>query len=307
MQSSRNHRVVDFSEHGAALRVRHEQLLIIREGEPDISTPMEEIAVLILSHPQVTCSQAVLEGITRLGGCVLVCDRTMLPSGMMVPLASNTLHTQRVRQQIAASIPRRKRIWQGIVRAKILSQGSVLEARRGSDEGLYDLAGKVRSGDPENLEARAAQRYWPLVFNSEDFRRRRDAPDQNRLLNYGYAVLRAAVARAICATGLHPSIGVHHRSRSNPFCLADDLMEPWRAMVDDEVVEVVGETGPDTAIDGNVRARLIGVLHQRLLHEGESRTVIDWINRSAASLREAICGGGEVRDIEVFFPEGLVR
>ena len=241
----------------------------------------------------------------RHGGSIVVCDQSMMPSGLMLPLAANSLHTQRVRSQIGVSLPRRKRVWQLIVQAKIRSQASVLRLRCGDDAGLESLASKVRSGDPENLEARAAQRYWPRVFEDPDFRRRRDAADQNRLLNYGYAVLRAGVARAICSTGLHPSIGVHHKSRSNPFCLADDLMEPWRAMVDAEVAEMVGEFGPDVGLDSDSRARLIGILHERLIDDGESRTVLDWISRSASSLASAICGDAPVGQITVFFPAGL--
>lgn len=305
MSSLRNHRIIDFAEQGASLRTRYEQLIIRRDEQPDISTPLDEIAVLILSHPRVTCSQSVLQGIMRHGGSIVVCDQSMMPSGLMLPLAANSLHTQRVRSQIGVSLPRRKRVWQLIVQAKIRSQASVLRLRCGDDAGLESLASKVRSGDPENLEARAAQRYWPRVFEDPDFRRRRDAADQNRLLNYGYAVLRAGVARAICSTGLHPSIGVHHKSRSNPFCLADDLMEPWRAMVDAEVAEMVGEFGPDVGLDSDSRARLIGILHERLIDDGESRTVLDWISRSASSLASAICGDAPVGQITVFFPAGL--
>jgi CRISPR-associated protein Cas1 len=146
------------------------------------------------------------------------------------------------------------------------------------------LARQVRSGDPDNREAVAARRYWNRLFDDSGFRRRRDGDDQNRLLNYGYAVLRAAVARAICAVGLHPGLGVHHHHRSDAFCLADDLIEPYRPIVDAEVVEIAGEFGTDAPLDRPVKARLLGVLTQRWISDGEDRAILDLIARSARSL-----------------------
>ncbi|RMF45431.1 MAG: type II CRISPR-associated endonuclease Cas1, partial [Deltaproteobacteria bacterium] len=175
--------------------------------------------------------------------------------------------------------------------------------RRGDDMGLEAIAAQVRSGDVTNREAMAAQRYWPALFNDPDFRRRRDAPDQNRMLNYGYAALRAAVGRALCAAGLHPSLGVHHRDRTNPWCLADDLMEPYRPLIDEETAEIVASIGGDIALDGEVKAQIVGALHGRIEHEGESRTVMDWIGRSASSMAQAFLG--ERR--QLLLPEGLWR
>lgn len=181
----------------------------------------------------------------------------------------------------------------------------MLMVHRGTDCGLFDLARTVRSGDPMNVEAQAAQRYWPMLFDDPDFLRRRFAPDQNRLLNYGYAVLRAAVGRAIVASGMHPSLGVHHHGRENPFCPADDLMEPYRPLIDDMVVRIVGEWGHDAPLDGHAKERLVGALHERLDHDGEWRTVFDWIARSAASLARILCR--EESGERLFFPEGLLR
>ena len=305
MNAATAQRVIEFASEGASLRVRYGQLVIRREDHDDVSTPLSEIAVLILANPRVNRTQSVLSGLVQCGAAVVVCDETMQPSGVLLPMAAHWKHTERLLAQTRASEPRRKRIWQHIVRAKIRAQGSVLALRTGSDAGLNALAERVRSGDPDNLEAQAAQRYWPLVFSDSGFRRRRDAPDQNRLLNYGYAIMRAAVGRAICATGLHPSLGVHHRGRSNPFCLADDLIEPWRAMVDAEVAEIVGETGADTPLDSRTKARLIGLLHERLPHLDEARPVVHWINRSASFLAAALTGDQPVRELSVFFPSGL--
>lgn len=296
-------RVLDFSLGQAHLCVRHDQLVVKRDGLPDATTPLAEAAVVVLASRRVTCTLSVLDGLMQAGAAVVVCDGSMLPSGMMLPLAGHGWQTQRMIAQATATAPTRKRLWRQVVRAKVRAQGSVLHGLRGDDCGLFALAQEVRSGDPMNIEAQAAQRYWPLLFDSPEFLRRRGAPDQNRLLNYGYAVLRGAVGRAICAAGLHPSLGVHHKSRSNPFCLADDLMEPYRPLVDAEVRELAGEFGPGVELDPAVKARLAGVMHERLGHEGEQRTVFEWVARSAASLARCLMG----EDDELFFPDALVN
>lgn len=307
MAGSGADRVIDFSMGQARLSVRYDQLIIERDGQTPVSTPIREIAVLVLANRRVTLTQAVLSKVMDAGGAIVVADEAMLPSGLMLPLNGHTTQTQRMIAQAGATQPVRKRIWQQIVIAKIQAQAAALELRLGDSAGLEELARQVRSGDPENLEAQAAQRYWPLLFGDPDFRRRRERDDQNRLLNYGYAVLRAAVGRAICAAGLHPSLGVHHHSRNNPFCLADDLMEPWRPLIDLEVAEMVGERGVDAPLDGYAKQRLVGVLHERLRDSGESRTVFEWISRSAASLARALTEAGKAREIRLFFPEGLLR
>ncbi len=295
-------RVLDFSLGQAHLALRLRQLLIRREGMPDVSVPMEDIAVVVLASRQSTCTLGALDGLMGAGAAVIVCDDSMLPSGLMLPLAGHFNQTKRMLAQATAKEPVRKRIWQQIVQAKVRAQGSLLASFRSQDAGLSSLAKSVRSGDPSNVESHAAQRYWPLLFGP-DFRRRHDAPDQNRLLNYGYAVLRAAVGRALCSAGLHPSLGVHHHSRSDPYCLADDLMEPYRPVIDGEVAVIAGETGCDTPLDPATKARLVGTLHERLSHDGESRTIFDWISRSANSLAQCICG----QERRVFFPRGLIE
>ncbi len=296
-------RVLDFSLGQAHLCVWNDQLVVRRDGVPDVTTPLAEAAVVVLASRQVTCTLSVLDGLMQAGAAVVVCDGSMLPSGMMLPLAGHGWQTQRMIAQATATAPTRKRLWQQVVRAKVRAQGSVLHGVRGDDGGLFALAREVRSGDPMNVEAQAAQRYWPLLFDDPAFLRRRGAPDQNRMLNYGYAVLRGAVGRAICAAGLHPSLGIHHHSRSNPFCLADDLMEPYRPLIDGEVREVVGEFGVDVELDPPIKARLAGVMHERIGHAGEQRTIFEWVARSGSSLARCLIGEEET----VFFPDGLVE
>jgi len=296
-------RVVDLSASPARLSLSHERLMIQREEQPDVAVPLMDAALAVVSHPRVSCTVAALAGLMRHGGSLVVCDESQTPVGLMLPLSINNEQTRRVVAQASATRPTGKRLWKQIVRAKVLSQAQTLRIRTGGDGGLRRLADEVRSGDPSNIEGRAAQRYWPLLFDDPMFRRRREAPDQNRLLNYGYAVLRAAIGRAVCAAGLHPSLGVHHHGRNNPWALADDLMEPYRTLIDEETASVVGESGADVGLAPAVKERLIGVLHARLWHDGESRTTLDWIGRSASSLAQVFLA--ERRDM--FFPQGLWR
>jgi len=298
-------RVLDFSLGQAHLSMRYEQLVVRRDGLPETTVPMAETAVVIMASREVTCTLSVLDGLMRHGAAIVVCNATMLPTGMMLPIAAHTLQTQRIIAQTLAPLPLRKRLWQQIVKRKILAQAEMLQTLHEDDGDLVVLAERVRSGDPTNVESTAAQRYWQCLFRDPDFRRRRDAEDQNRLLNYGYAVLRAAVARALCAAGLHPSVGLHHHGRNNAYCLADDLMEPYRPMIDGEVFAIVAERGKDAPMDGSTKAALVGVMHRRLVHRGEKRTVMEWISRSAASLARLVCRE-ETGEKSVFFPKTMV-
>jgi CRISPR-associated protein Cas1 len=205
-------RIIDISDEPARLSVRLKQLVIERGDEP-ITVPLEELAVIVVSHPAVTYTHAVLSGICAAGGAFIICDDKHLPTGMLLPLQANFVQTERFAAQAQATLPMKKQLWKQIVKSKVQSQAGLLRKLRGEDLGLNRLAGKVRSGDTANIEAQASRRYWTALFGTE-FIRDYEAEDQNRLLNYGYAVLRALTARAICASGLHPSLGVHHHNRS---------------------------------------------------------------------------------------------
>lgn len=200
-------RLIDLSDAGARLSVKHDQLVIEREEEGSFSAPLDEVAVVVVSHPAVTLTQAVLSGLMARGAVFVVCDERRLPSGMMLPLEGHHLQGERLEYQMNASQPVRKRAWQQVVQAKIRAQGRLLKELRGTDAGLLAMAESVHSGDPDNLEGQAARRYWPLIFGDASFRRDHEATGINAVLNYGYSVLRGIVARAIVSAGLHPSIG----------------------------------------------------------------------------------------------------
>lgn len=296
-------RVIEIAFGAARISLRDGCILVARDGMPTTTMPAREVGVLILAHPQATATTPALDALMSEGATVLVCDRACQPSGLMLPLRTNTLQTQRMLAQAGASLPARKRLWQQIVKAKIRAQAATLIALREDDGGLREMAERVRSGDPMNVEANAAQRYWPLLFRDPEFRRRFDAEDQNRLLNYGYAILRASMGRAVCAAGLHPSIGLHHKSRDNPWCLCDDLMEPYRPLVDFEVAILTGERGRDCPLEKEAKRRLTSVLSMRLrTGEGkETREVSDLLHRTANSLARMFLGEGEGLE----YPHGL--
>lgn len=277
-------RIVDLAETPARLRVRYDQLIIEREGETTHSVPLCDLGALILSNPQVSLTHAVLSGIMERGGAVIACNSARLPVGLMLPVEQHSTQTKRFALQAGAKPTLNKRLWKQVVQAKIRAQAGVLDRVNGSEPGLRALAHRVMSGDKGNLEAQAAQRYWPLLFMDPNFRRRFEADDQNRLLNYGYAVLRAMVGRALCAVGLHPSIGIHHHNQYNPYCLADDLMEPYRPIVDETVVEIVRRRGADAALDREGKAELLSFINRRSRHEGEARVLGDLIAMTASSL-----------------------
>jgi len=293
-------RIIDLSTDAVRLSVNMERLLIERHNSDSITmsaepvtVPLDEVAAVVASHRQVVFTQPALAGIASHGGAVVVCDGKMMPVGMMLPIEQHHLQAERFVKQAEAALPVKKQIWRQIVQAKVAAQGRTLLDFRKSDFGFFEMAKRVKSGDTDNIEAQSARRYWPLLFDDPAFKREREAPDQNRFLNYGYTVLRAMVARAICATGLHPSLGVHHHNRYDAFCLADDLMEPFRPVVDRAVVHIVYSRGKEAPMDKETKAALIGAVTGRYRLDGESRTLFDILSRTAASLAKIFTGEGK--------------
>lgn len=292
-------RVIEIAETAARLHIDLGRLAIEVIGQPPVFVPMREVAAIVVSNPAVTLSQSVLAELAQQGGVFVAMSAQFLPIAMMLPLECHTTQTARMGKQIEASEPTKKRMWQLIVREKIRAQWKLLEVLGKTERGLDELLKRVQSGDPENVEAQAASRYWKALFG-DAFRRNREAFDQNRLLNYGYAVLRAATARAICGAGLHPSLGVHHRNQYNAFCLADDLMEPYRPLVDRAVMTIVTRDGAQVEMAKTIRGELIASLLGRHEVRGESRTLFDLLSRSASSCARVFTG--EERDLDLWVP-----
>lgn len=278
-------KTVEVSTPGTRLSVAHRQLVIERPQMATATLPIEDLGVVIVDDRRASYTQAVFIELLAAGATLLVTGQDHLPAGMMLPLDAHHVQTERHRAQVEASEPTRKRTWQALVRVKIAQQGAVLAHFAGSDAGLAMMSRRVRSGDPDNLEAQAAQRYWPRLFGA-DFRRERGAAGINALLNYGYAVVRAATARAVVAAGLIPSLGVYHRHRGNPFCLADDLLEPFRPYVDWRVKRLIVDAAdavPDIA-ERPTRGALLSLFNETVLVGGRRAPLLLALQASATSL-----------------------
>ena len=303
-------RIIDLSEQPASLKVRNGLLVVELDDGDAHAVPLEDLAAVVVSHPRVRYTQSVLAGLAEAGGAFIACNAKRLPVAMLMPLEANYVQAERFGQQAAASKPLQKLLWKQIVQAKIRAQAKVLREMRGQDAGLAKLVSQVRSGDPRNLEARAARLYWPALFDDQAFRRgtgpaavsdpEEDSPledARNHLLNYGYAVLRAIVARAVCAAGLHPSLGIHHHNRYNAYCLADDLMEPYRPIVDRAVAEYLSTHDEPYHLEAAAKQHMIADLTGRYEVNGQQRTLFDAAARMASSLADVFLGNAEALEL----------
>ncbi len=295
-------RTVEFATPGTRLSVSHRQLVVERPEHTKTTLPIEDLGVVIVDDVRATYTQAVFLELLSAGATVIVTGRNHLPMGMMLPIDAHHLQAERHRAQVKASEPVKKRLWQALVRAKIAQQGTILSHFTGDHGGLEPMSRRVKSGDPDNMEAQAAQRYWPRLFG-KSFRRDQNADGVNALLNYGYAVVRAAAARAVVASGLIPTLGVYHHNRGNPFCLADDLMEPYRPYVDWRVRLLVNESGGEAPRldDRTSRAALLSLFNETVSVSGRCWPLLLGLQSSATALSRALTGG----DQTLALPEGL--
>jgi CRISPR-associated protein Cas1 len=252
-------RVVDIETDGLFLAVHRGFLTVSSAGEEKGRVPLDDVGALIIHAHGTSWSNTVLVRLSERAVPVVICGANHAPVACVWPMEGHYQQGARMRAQVGASKPLTKQIWRQIVAAKIRMQGHVL-SWAGKEAGAFDLlARKVRSGDPDNIEAQAARRYWKALLGP-DFSRDRTADGANALLNYGYTVLRAIVSRAICAAGLHPTIGVFHANRANAFALSDDLMEPYRPLVDRIVFELVSSGHVELTSDAKRRLVAIATL-----------------------------------------------
>lgn len=259
--------------------------------------PIEDIGVVVLDNKQITITQGALGVLLDNNVAVVTCDEHRMPSGLMLPLEGNTTQSERFRDQIEASLPLKKQLWQQTIQAKILNQSSVLYRQRGLDCGNMEAwAKQVKSGDADNLEGRAAAFYWQNLFGEiKGFRRDREGVPPNNLLNYGYAILRAVVARSLVGSGLLPTLGIHHHNRYNAYCLADDIMEPYRPYVDKLVAEIV-DSGVDIShLTTELKGKLLAIPVLDVVINGRRSPLMVGVGMTTASLYK--CYGGEIRKI----------
>jgi CRISPR-associated protein Cas1 len=282
-------RIVDISTAAAFLHSRNGLLVIEVDGAERDSIPFADLAAVVVSNRQVAFSQSAITGLAEAGASLITCDEKYHPAAMLMPLVGHYAQAERFARQATLAAPRKKRWWQAIVRAKIASQALVLKRVRGLDYGVGAMAKRVGSGDPGNVEAQASRRYWTMVFGDGEFRRGDEDDPRNGLLNYGYAIVRAGTVRALCASGLHPSFGLHHRGKLNPFALGDDLMEPYRPAVDRAVAEMA--SGRREGLTPEAKRALIAAVTGRYAVEGEQRTLFDMLTRTAQGLAAAVLSG----------------
>ncbi|MBS6269817.1 MAG: type II CRISPR-associated endonuclease Cas1 [Tannerella sp.] len=266
----------------------------------EVSKPIEDIGVIVLDHKQITITSGVLEAFLENNCAVLTCDSKSMPVGLLLPLHGNTTQNERFRQQLDASLPLSKQLWQQTVKAKIENQAAVLKECSGEEiKCMRVWAANVKSGDSDNQEARAAAYYWKNLFRIEGFTRDRDGIPPNNLLNYGYAILRAVVARGLVASGLLPTLGIHHHNRYNAYCLADDIMEPYRPYVDRLVYSIVRQGGNYAELTKELKVRLLTIPTLETNIAGKRSPLMIAVGQTTASLYK--CFSGELRKIS--YPE----
>ncbi len=274
--------------------------------EAKASIPVEDIGIVLLDHKQIVITQALMESLLENNSVLITCNSTHHPVGLMMPLCGNTIQTERYRLQAEASEPLKKQAWAQTVTQKIKNQSLVLEKLKIENSHLITLYKNVKSGDSDNCEAQAAAYYWSRIFstlpplpdaeNSEQiFRRHREGKPPNNYLNYGYAILRATMARSIVSAGLIPTLGIHHRNRYNAYCLADDLMEPYRPFVDCLVYEIIRKHGIHEDIPQQIKTDLLSVPALDTLTDDEKSPLMVATQRTAVSLVK--CFEGEQRKL----------
>lgn len=269
--------------------------------QAEVTKPIEDIGVVVLENKRITVTSGLLEALLENNCAVITCDSHSMPVGLMLPLTGNTTQNERFRDQLDASLPLKKQLWQQTIRQKILNQASVLKEKRGANIGCMEVwANDVRSGDPDNLEGRAAAYYWKYMFpDIPGFTRGREGIPPNNLLNYGYAILRAVVARALVGSGMLPTLGIHHHNRYNAYCLADDIMEPYRPYIDALVVDIVNEMGYSIGLTKEVKARLLSIPVIDVVVSGRRSPLMIAVGQTTASLYK--CFSGELR--KILYPE----
>lgn len=259
--------------------------------------PIEDIGVVVLDHRQITLTQGLMAALLNNQTAVITCDDRRMPAGLLLPLEGNTLQNERFRSQIEASVPLKKQLWQQTVVAKIENQAYVLEKQLNEPAArMHYLADTVKSGDTTNCEAQAAAYYWQHLFpDIPGFTRGREGPLPNQLLNYGYAILRAVVARALVASGLLPVAGIHHHNRYNAYCLADDIMEPYRPFVDALVIETIRRFGLTAELTTALKREMLAVPVLDVYMQGKRSPLMVAVAQTTASL--AKCYRAEYRKI----------
>ena len=281
-----------FFTNPAYLSTKNKQLVINypEENKETKTVPIEDIGMLVLENQQITITNGLLSKLIQNKAAIINCDAFHLPISLLQPLVGHSEQTERIRYQLNASLPLKKNLWQQTISAKILNQADFLEAQEIPARKMYKWANEVKSGDMENHESRAAIYYWQHIFGIENFTRGQKDEAPNNLLNYGYAILRGITARALVSSGMLPSVGVFHRNKYNAFCLADDIMEPYRVYVDVLVNDIVqsGELYED--LTTSLKMSLLELPVMDVVIDGNKSPLMVAMSRTTNSLYECFSG-----------------
>ncbi len=262
--------------------------------------PIEDIGVIIIDHYGVTISQYLISSLLENNAALIICNKTHHPSGMFLNLDANSTQSEKFRAQIDATLPLKKQLWQQTVKAKILNQAGLLNMAGKETGNMLNWASEVRSGDQGGHEATAAAYYWKALFSENiDFYRSRTGPPPNNLLNYGYAILRAITARALAGSGLLPTLGIHHRNKYNAYCLADDIMEPYRPYVDKLVCELTGLGTEEADVNTVTKKQMLDIAAMDITIDNERSPLMIGMQRTTSSL--AKCFEGKLK--KILYPE----
>lgn len=265
------------------------------------TVPIEDIGIVVLDHQQITVTQHLITKLTDNNVALVNCDEKHLPTGLLLNLSGHTLQQVRFKAQLEASVPLKKQLWQQTIKYKIANQAAVLNKIGVETQNMNHWANDVKSGDGEYHEARAAAYYWSKLFEDEilEFRRDREGEQPNGLLNYGYSILRAVVARGLVSSGLLPTLGIFHRNQYNAYCLADDIMEPYRPYVDEVVLRMIKSGQDYTALTTEHKRQLLSIPTLDVVIDGKRSPLMVGLQRTTASLVDCFEGTGR----KILYPE----
>lgn len=286
----------------AYLSSKKQQLVVRYPGnEEERTVPIEDIGFLVLENHQITISHRLISLLLGNNAAIITCDDQHLPQGMMLNLNASHTQQEHFRVQVEASQALKDRLWRQTIQAKIKNQASLLAQNGVSVDNMNRWAAKVQNGDPDNFEARAAAYHWKSLFTDliQNFKRGRFEGEPNNLLNYGYAILRATVARSLLASGLLPTLGYHHRNKYNAYCLADDVMEPYRPYVDELVLELTRSTDDYQTLTPTLKQKLLQIPVLDVTINGKKSPLMVAVQQTTASLYQ--CYAREQKEIK--FPK----
>ena len=271
--------------------VNGQMLVSPRDKRGETVVPLEDIGFVILENHSITVSIRLIELLNANNSAIVFCDSKHMPCSMLQPFQANTTHGEVVRAQAEAAVPLKKQLWKTTVSAKIANQAALLKKLgRDGHSCLNDMTAAVKSGDPDNLEAQAAKIYWKALIG-DGFRRERFGEYPNNIANYGYAILRAAAARAVCGSGLYPGLGIFHSNKYNSFPLADDMMEPYRPFVDQIVAAICDGGGDGVELSADAKRLLLGVITCDVSFKSARSPLMLALSRSSASLAQSFIDG----------------